>query len=190
MEFEIYVKIKSYLVDKNNINLILKVFNPGKSLPNLMSKLKLLLFYRWPTFGSAFFEVKQTTDPNYPELLLVAINKQGVSLIHPQTKVNIAKIFSNGSGPCCRASRALKTLLLSEKTYPELIGFKDLDSKLKNIFLKNEVRNFLVLLILQTYQTFFTFWISTHTFFWFFLLYVKQFYFQISSYRNSAKILE
>ncbi len=43
---------------------------------------------RWPTFGSAFFEVKQTTDPNYPELLLVAINKQGVSLIHPQTKVN------------------------------------------------------------------------------------------------------
>jgi hypothetical protein len=47
----------------------------------------LKVIYRWPTFGSAFFEVKQTTDPNYPELLLVAINKQGVSLIHPQTKV-------------------------------------------------------------------------------------------------------
>ena len=47
----------------------------------------LKTIYRWPTFGSAFFEVKQTTDPNYPELLLVAINKQGVSLIHPQTKV-------------------------------------------------------------------------------------------------------
>lgn len=44
--------------------------------------------FRWPTFGSAFFEVKQTTEPNYPEMLLIAINKHGVSLIHPQTKVN------------------------------------------------------------------------------------------------------
>lgn len=44
--------------------------------------------FRWPTFGSAFFEVKQTTEPNYPEMLLIAINKHGVSLIHPQTKVS------------------------------------------------------------------------------------------------------
>lgn len=47
----------------------------------------LKVVYRWPTFGSAFFEVKQTTEPNYPEMLLIAINKHGVSLIHPQTKV-------------------------------------------------------------------------------------------------------
>lgn len=46
-----------------------------------------LCIFRWPTFGSAFFEVKQTTEPNYPEMLLIAINKHGVSLIHPQTKV-------------------------------------------------------------------------------------------------------
>ncbi|XP_046676173.1 myosin-VIIa isoform X2 [Homalodisca vitripennis] len=46
----------------------------------------LKVIYRWPTFGSAFFEVKQTTEPNYPEMLLIAINKHGVSLIHPQTK--------------------------------------------------------------------------------------------------------
>ncbi|XP_063242244.1 myosin-VIIa [Bacillus rossius redtenbacheri] len=46
----------------------------------------LKIIYRWPTFGSAFFEVKQTTEPNYPEMLLIAINKHGVSLIHPQTK--------------------------------------------------------------------------------------------------------
>jgi myosin-7 len=45
------------------------------------------MIYRWPTFGSAFFEVKQTTEPNYPENLLIAINKHGVGLIHPQTKV-------------------------------------------------------------------------------------------------------
>lgn len=47
----------------------------------------LKVIYRWPTFGSAFFEVKQTTEPNFPEQLLIAINKSGVCLIHPQTKV-------------------------------------------------------------------------------------------------------
>ena len=40
-------------------------------------------------YRSAFFEVKQTTDPNHQELLLIANNKQGVSLIHPHTKVHI-----------------------------------------------------------------------------------------------------
>lgn len=49
----------------------------------------LKVIFRWPTFGSAFFEVKQTTDPNYPEHLLIAINKQGVSLIHPVSKVRL-----------------------------------------------------------------------------------------------------
>jgi len=46
----------------------------------------LKIVYNWPTFGSAFFEVKQTTEPNFPEQLLIAINKNGVCLIHPQTK--------------------------------------------------------------------------------------------------------
>uniref|UniRef100_A0A7N6ATC0 Myosin VIIAb n=1 Tax=Anabas testudineus TaxID=64144 RepID=A0A7N6ATC0_ANATE len=46
----------------------------------------LKIIYKWPTFGSAFFEVKQTTDPNYPETLLIAINKHGVSLIDPKSK--------------------------------------------------------------------------------------------------------
>ncbi|KAM9543270.1 unconventional myosin-VIIb isoform 2-T4 [Guaruba guarouba] len=46
----------------------------------------LKMVYRWPTFGSAFFEVKQTSEPNFPEIVLIAINKQGVSLIHPKTK--------------------------------------------------------------------------------------------------------
>lgn len=53
----------------------------------------LKIVYRWPTFGSAFFEVKQTTEPNYPEMLLIAINKHGVSLIHPQTKVRLSIMF-------------------------------------------------------------------------------------------------
>uniref|UniRef100_A0A8C3DKP1 Myosin VIIB n=1 Tax=Corvus moneduloides TaxID=1196302 RepID=A0A8C3DKP1_CORMO len=46
----------------------------------------LKMIQRWPTFGSAFFEVKQASEPNFPEIVLIAINKQGVSLIHPKTK--------------------------------------------------------------------------------------------------------
>lgn len=51
------------------------------------AKIKFLeIIYQWPTFGSAFFEVKQSTEPNYPDILLIAINKNGVNLIHPQSK--------------------------------------------------------------------------------------------------------
>ena len=67
---------------------IVRSYNQDSGMSPEDAKVAFLkIIYRWPTFGSAFFEVKQTTDPNYPELLLVAINKQGVSLIHPQTKV-------------------------------------------------------------------------------------------------------
>ncbi|KAF5273638.1 hypothetical protein FQR65_LT04638 [Abscondita terminalis] len=51
------------------------------------AKLEFLeITYQWPTFGSTFFEVKQTVEPTYPELVVVAINKNGVSFIDPQTK--------------------------------------------------------------------------------------------------------
>ncbi|KAJ6223846.1 hypothetical protein RDWZM_002391 [Blomia tropicalis] len=46
----------------------------------------LKFLFKWPTFGSAFFEVKQNGDTNYPEHLLIAINKNGVSLIDPSSK--------------------------------------------------------------------------------------------------------
>lgn len=66
--------------------------------------------FKWPTFGSAFFEVKvshqhiwmmhkqlslwrheqQNGDTSYPEHLLVAINKHGVSLIDPVSKEILA----------------------------------------------------------------------------------------------------
>ena len=36
---------------------------------------------------------KQTTEPNYPEILLIAINKNGVNLIHPQTKVIVSPLI-------------------------------------------------------------------------------------------------
>lgn len=43
----------------------------------------------WSTFGSTFFLVKQTADQTLPNQLLVAINRNGVSLYHPETKVII-----------------------------------------------------------------------------------------------------
>ncbi|XP_061696486.1 unconventional myosin-VIIa-like isoform X2 [Syngnathoides biaculeatus] len=40
----------------------------------------------WPTFGCTFFEVKQTCESSYPSPVLIAISKQGVSLIDPKSK--------------------------------------------------------------------------------------------------------
>ncbi|KAL6104146.1 uncharacterized protein ACO6RY_13928 [Pungitius sinensis] len=40
----------------------------------------------WPTFGCSFFEVKQTCEPSYPNIVLISISKQGVCLIDPVTK--------------------------------------------------------------------------------------------------------
>jgi len=46
----------------------------------------LKIIAKKPTFGSAFFEVRQTTDQHHPDQLLIAVNKNGVNLIHPSTK--------------------------------------------------------------------------------------------------------
>ncbi|RZB66655.1 myosin-VIIa [Asbolus verrucosus] len=46
----------------------------------------LKTIYEWPTFGSTFFEVKQSSEPTYPDIVLVGINKKGVNILHPQTK--------------------------------------------------------------------------------------------------------
>nr|ASM47588.1 myosin VIIa [Leptochiton asellus] len=66
---------------------IVATFNQDAGKTNVDGKVEFLkMIYQWPTFGSAFFEVKQTTEPHYPEILLIAINKNGVNLIHPQSK--------------------------------------------------------------------------------------------------------
>merc|ERR1712080_404018 len=52
----------------------------------------LKVIYRWPTYGSAFFEVTQVSDPNLPANLLVAINKQGLNLIQPEGKEILATL--------------------------------------------------------------------------------------------------
>lgn len=40
----------------------------------------------WPTFGSSFFDAKQTCESSYPTNIKIAISKQGVSLMDPKTK--------------------------------------------------------------------------------------------------------
>lgn len=63
-------------------------YSPRMDLTVLESKQEFLEnVYKWPTFGSAFFNVKQTTEPNFPEVITIAINKNGVNIIHPINKV-------------------------------------------------------------------------------------------------------
>ncbi|XP_059382293.1 unconventional myosin-VIIa-like isoform X2 [Carassius carassius] len=66
---------------------IVTYFNKHAGISREEAKLMFLeIIYKWSTFGSAFFEVKQSSDPNFPEVLLIAINKHGVTLINPKTK--------------------------------------------------------------------------------------------------------
>ncbi|CAL8085899.1 unnamed protein product [Calicophoron daubneyi] len=61
----------------------------------------LSLLQEQPTFGSTFFEVKQTRNPDFPERILLAINQNGIVVIHAQTKELLAhypfKSISNWS---------------------------------------------------------------------------------------------
>lgn len=42
---------------------------------------------QYPTFGSTFFVVKQTTDRNFEEVVFIAINKNGFNIVNATTKV-------------------------------------------------------------------------------------------------------
>uniref|UniRef100_A0A6Q2ZDT3 Uncharacterized protein n=1 Tax=Esox lucius TaxID=8010 RepID=A0A6Q2ZDT3_ESOLU len=46
----------------------------------------LKVICRWATFGCAFFEVKQTSEPTFPDIVRIAISKHGVTIINPKTK--------------------------------------------------------------------------------------------------------
>ncbi|XP_066565263.1 unconventional myosin-VIIa [Amia ocellicauda] len=64
----------------------------------------LKVIYRWPTFGCAFFEVKQTSEPTFPDIVMIAINKQGVTLLHPKTKDVLANYPFNKIANWCSGS--------------------------------------------------------------------------------------
>lgn len=48
----------------------------------------LKLVFPWSTFGSAFFDVKQYSEPRFPENLTIAINKNGVFVLDGLNKVS------------------------------------------------------------------------------------------------------
>ncbi|XP_041647355.1 unconventional myosin-VIIa [Cheilinus undulatus] len=60
--------------------------------------------YRWPTFGCAFFEVKQTSEENFPDIVRIAISKQGLTIIHPKTKDVLATHPFNRIANWCSGS--------------------------------------------------------------------------------------
>ncbi|KAK2149592.1 hypothetical protein LSH36_445g01001 [Paralvinella palmiformis] len=83
--------LPQYLINIQNpndwIKQILAAYNRDQGKTPDEAKIGFLkLTYKWPTFGSAFFIVKQTTEPRFPDILLIAINKHGVNLINPVTK--------------------------------------------------------------------------------------------------------
>ena len=79
---------------KDWVKMIEKSFGKQSKLDHEEARIQFLKeTFKLPTFGSTFFEVKQSTDQNYPELVLVAINKNGVSLIHRQTKVRSMEVL-------------------------------------------------------------------------------------------------
>ena len=79
--------IRSELTEDEWKKRIIASFNKstGKT-KNEAKVLFLKLLSRWPTFGSAFFEVRQMTEAKYPEQLIICINKNGVDLIDPANK--------------------------------------------------------------------------------------------------------
>ena len=71
---------------------VVRAYNKDSGMSPDEAKVAFLkVIYRWPTYGSAFFEVTQVSDPNLPANLLVAINKQGLNLIQPEGKVRFFK---------------------------------------------------------------------------------------------------
>ncbi|KAM3850264.1 unconventional myosin-VIIb [Diretmus argenteus] len=106
---------------------------------------------RWPTFGCAFFEVKQTSEPNFPDIVRIAINKQGVTIIHPKTKDVLASHPFNHIANWCSGSTyfhmTVGSLVKGNKFLCETsLGYKmdDLITSYVNMYLKErkvQIRN-------------------------------------------------
>ncbi|KAL3281555.1 hypothetical protein HHI36_004763 [Cryptolaemus montrouzieri] len=71
--------------------MIIPIYNAEQSIPECKAEF-LKIVSQWPTYGSTFFEVKQSSKNKYPGKIVVAINKKGVNIIHPDTK-DVLEIF-------------------------------------------------------------------------------------------------
>uniref|UniRef100_A0A3Q3K2W2 Uncharacterized protein n=1 Tax=Monopterus albus TaxID=43700 RepID=A0A3Q3K2W2_MONAL len=84
---------------------IIASFNKSAAMTVEEAKVTFLkVVYRWPTFGCAFFEVKQTSEPNFPDIVRIAISKQGLTIIHPKTKDVLANHPFNRIANWCSGS--------------------------------------------------------------------------------------
>lgn len=104
----------------------------------------LKIVYRWPTFGCAFFEVKQTSEPNFPDIVRIAISKQGLTIIHPKTKEVLANHPFNRIANWCSGSTyfhmTVGNLVKGSKFLCETsLGYKmdDLITSYVNMYLKD-----------------------------------------------------
>ncbi|KAM4628965.1 unconventional myosin-VIIa [Polymixia lowei] len=98
---------------------------------------------RWPTFGCAFFEVKQTSEPNFPDIVRIAISKQGITIFHPKTKDVLATHPFNRIANWCSGSTyfhmTFGSLVKGNKFLCETsLGYKidDLITSYVNMYLK------------------------------------------------------
>ncbi|XP_059197185.1 unconventional myosin-VIIb [Centropristis striata] len=98
---------------------------------------------RWPTFGCAFFEVKQTSETNFPDIVRIAISKQGLTIIHPKTKDVLATHPFNRIANWCSGSTyfhmTIGSLVKGSKFLCETsLGYKmdDLITSYVNMYLR------------------------------------------------------
>ncbi|XP_070765301.1 unconventional myosin-VIIb [Enoplosus armatus] len=103
----------------------------------------LKVVYRWPTFGCAFFEVKQTSEPSFPDIVRIAISKQGLTIIHPKTKDVLANHPFNRIASWCSGSTyfhmTIGSLVKGSKFLCETsLGYKmdDLITSYVNMYLR------------------------------------------------------
>ncbi|XP_051719592.1 unconventional myosin-VIIa [Ctenopharyngodon idella] len=75
---------------------IINSYNKQAGITVDEAKLQFLkMISQWPTFGCAFFEVKQTSEKSYPSVIMISISKLGVSITNPKTKeVLVMHLFS------------------------------------------------------------------------------------------------
>ncbi|ESO02636.1 hypothetical protein HELRODRAFT_188784 [Helobdella robusta] len=111
-------------------NEIQSAFKDCSNMPEKEAKVAFLKqLYYWPTFGSAFFDIKQSTDSSLPKNLLMAINKQGVNLIDPNSKDILATYpftkISNWSSGASYFHMTIGSLVKGNKLLCEtVLGYK------------------------------------------------------------------
>uniref|UniRef100_A0A3Q3VZU9 Uncharacterized protein n=1 Tax=Mola mola TaxID=94237 RepID=A0A3Q3VZU9_MOLML len=84
---------------------IVATYNKQGSMSVEDAKLAFLkAVYHWPTFGCTFFEVKQTSERSFPDIVRIAVSKQGLTIIHPKTKDVLANHPFNRIANWCSGS--------------------------------------------------------------------------------------